>query len=168
MKTRLVLFIAVQLFIINILGAQNLKESLGGIKTNFQIYSDTVDLKASDQFIILRTEKKIHTDEVGRFAWAYAYQSYHLEFVTKQNLKVEFFKKEAGKDHGSKLELTFYDSNNNVLTTTTLPYEYVDVFTNTTSMDNPNFYSIDLIDIPVVLLDKTAKINMIKLNAKRL
>jgi hypothetical protein len=167
MNHKTILLITVYIFSINILGAQNLKESLGGIKTNFQIYSDTVDLKVSDQIIIIRAEKKYDSDSDFGTGWGYGYQSFHLEFITKKNIKIENYKFRTGRDNGTKLELIFYDSNNSVLATSSFPYDYIDLYNNSSIIDSPFFYSIDLIDIPIVLLDKTAKIGMIKKVAEK-
>lgn len=157
------LLIAIQLlFVVNLLGAQNLKESLGGTKTNFQIFSDTVDLKASDQILILKAEAKHEADATFGYGWGYGYQSFHLEFITKKNINVETFKYRTGRDNESRLELQFYDSENNMLASTSIPFDSVDLFNNSSIDGSPFFYSIDLIDIPIVLLDKTAKISMTK------
>ena len=157
-----ILLIAIQLFVVNVLVAQNLKESLGSTKTNFQIFSDTVDLKVSDQIIILKAEKKSNSDATFGYGWGYGYQSFHLEFITNKDIKVETFKYRTGRDNEEKLDLVFYDSANIILATTTIPFDYVDILNNTSITDGPFFYSIDLIDIPIVLLDKTSKIGMIK------
>ena len=162
MNNKTILLITVCIFSANIIGAQNLKESLGGTNTLFQIYSDTVDLKVSDQIIILRAEKQTYSDSNFGTGWGYGYQSFHLEFITKKNIKIENYKYKTGRDNGNKLELIFYDSNNSVLATSSFPYDYVDLYNNSSIIDSPFFYSIDLIDIPIVLLDKTAKIGMIK------
>ncbi len=162
MITKNVLLISIQLFVVNILGAQDLKESLGGIKTNFKIVSDTVDLCVSDQIIILRAEKKHYGDASSGYGWGYGYQSFHLEFMAKKEIKVETFKFKPSRDNESKLELTFYNSENGILASTSVPFDQVDALSNPTTSDRLFFYSIDLIDIPVVLLEKTSKIDMIK------
>lgn len=167
MNYKSILLIAAYLFSVNILGAQNLKESLGGIKTNFLIYSDTVDLKVSDQMIILRAERKSASDSNFGTGWGYGYQSFHLEFITKKNIIIENYKFRTGRDNGTKLELIFYDSNNSVLATSSIPYYDIDLYNNSSIIDSPFFYSIDLIDIPIVLLDKTVKIGTIKKVAER-
>lgn len=167
MNYKSILLIAAYLFSVNILGAQNLKESLGGIKTNFLIYSDTVDLKVSDQMIILRAERKSASDSNFGTGWGYGYQSFHLEFITKKNIIIESYKFRTGRDNEMKLELIFYDSNNSVLATSSIPYYDIDLCNNSSIIDSPFFYSIDLIDIPIVLLDKTVKIGMIKKVAER-
>ena len=167
MNHRTILVIALFVFSGISLEAQDLKESLGGTKTSFRIYSDTVDLKVSDQIIILRAEKQTYSDASFGTGWGYGYQSFHLEFITKKIILIENFKYKAGRDNESKLELIFYDSDNNVLATSVCPYDYVDLFNNPEINDSLYFYSIDLIDIPVVLLDKTASIGMIKKVAVR-
>lgn len=160
--TTKVLLIVIQLFVVNALEAQNLKESLGGIKTNFKIVSDTVDLRVSDQIIILRAEKKSSENSSFGTGWGYGYQSFHLEFIAKKEIKVETFKFKPGRDNESKLELTFYNSENSILASLSVPFDQVDALSNPTTSDRLFFYSIDLINIPVVLLEKTYKINMIK------
>ncbi len=167
MRYKKILLITAYIFSVNILGGQNLSESLGGIKTNFQIYSDTADLKVSDQIIVLRAEKRYSSDSNFGTGWGFGYQSFHLEFITKKDIKIESFKYRSGRDNETRFELVFYDSQNNVLATSSSPYHYVDLLNNSSITDSPFFYSIDLIDIPIVLLDKTVKINMIKMVAEK-
>ncbi len=167
MNNKVILLVTVSMLSFNILGAQNIKESLGAVKTNFLIYTDTVDLKVSDQIIILRAEKQTYTDSNFGTGWGYGYQSFHLEFVTEKNIKVENYRFRTGRDNEDKLQLIFYDSKNSILATTSIPFNYVDLFNNSSITGSPFFYSIDLIDIPIVLLDKTAKIGLIKKVAKK-
>jgi hypothetical protein len=162
MKNVKVLLIVTQLFVVNVLVAQNLSESLGGTKTNFQIVSDTVDLQVSNQIIILRAEGKHYANFIDSFGYGYGYQSFHLEFIAKKNIKAEAFKFVRGQDNKDKLELIFYDSENNVLALKSVPIESVDILSNSTTSDGLFFYSLDLIEIPIILLEKTCKINMIK------
>lgn len=166
MKNKAVLLILVQLFAANVLIAQSLKESLGGVKTNFQIISDAIDLEASNQIIILKAEKKHdqYADSFSGYGWGYGYQSFHLEFITNKDLTVKTYKRERGSiSRENKLDLKFYDAGNNVIASTIVPFDYVDLLRDTQKEGGPYFYSIDLIDIPVVLLDKTSKIDMVKL-----
>ena len=163
MNNKAILLITIQLIVFNILGAQDIKESLGGIKTNFRIFSDTIDLKVIDQIIILKAEKQTYSDSNLGTGWGYGYQSFHLEFITKKNIKVDNYQYGTGRDNGSKLKLIFYDSNNNELASISIPFDYVDQYNNLSIINSPFFYSIDLIDIPIVLLDKTDKIDMIKM-----
>lgn len=165
MKSKVALLILVQLFVANVLIAQSLKESLGGVKTSFHIFSDAIDLEASNQIIIIKAEKKHdqYADSFSGYGWGYGYQSFHLEFITNKDLTVKTYKRERGFSRENKLDLTFYDAENNVIASTTVPFDYVDLLRDTQKEGGPYFYSIDLIDIPVVLLDKTSKIDMVKL-----
>lgn len=162
MINRKVFLIVIQLFVVDMLAAQDLNEALGGTKTNFQIFSGTEDLNVSDQMIILKAGKGYEADFSFGYGFGYGYQSFHLEFIAKKYLEVETFKHRIGRNNDSKLELTFYDSNNNILSSTAIPFDDVRVFNNSSIYDGPFFYSIDLIDIPIMLLNETAKINMIK------
>jgi len=167
MINKKVLIIVIQLFVANILVAQNLNESLGGVKTNFKIVSDTVDLKVSDQIIILKAEQKHYGSPTFGYGWGYGYQSFHLEFIAKKDIRIETFKFRTGRDNESKLELIFYNSENNILASTSVPFESVDLLSNPSTVDNSFFYSIDLIDIPIVLLEKTYKIGLTKKEASK-
>lgn len=162
MNSKKVIFIVLLLFVVNVLAAQSLSESLGGVKTHFQMVSDTVDLKVSDQIIILRAERKHYGDSSFGYGWGYGYQSFHLEFITKEEIKVETFNFKVGRDNDSKLELMFYNAENEILAISSVPFEFVDVLSHPSIVDNSFFYSIDLIDIPFVLLEKTYKIGLTK------
>jgi hypothetical protein len=95
-------------------------------------------------------------------AAGYGYQSFHLEFIARKDIKVETFKYSLGRDNRSKLELIFYNSENLIIASSSIPFESVHVLSNTSSSDGLFIYSIDLIDIPIVLLERTHKIDMIK------
>ena len=162
MKIKAFLLITIQIFVLD-LYAQNLTESLGGIHTKFQIYSDTVDLKVAGQTIILRAEKyssKYISDGVGA-GWGYGYQSYHLEFVSREYLTIQEFYHSRARRINDILELTFYNSNDTVLASLSSDISIIDLYKNSRVENCQYFYSIDLIEIPISLLDKTAKINLI-------
>ena len=162
-----ILLFACSLIIMSNLNAQSLTESLGGTKTNFKICSNTVDLKTVNQIIIQSTEKEYSSD----YGYGFGYQSFHLEFVSQNKIaatKAEQLENKellqlASYNSGNKYLMTFYDSNDQVLLTLTIPLSFVDDFTNA-SMDNRlYFYSIDLIDVPIIVLDKTTKIDILKI-----
>lgn len=165
MKIKGIVLIVIQALVFN-LYSQNLSESLGGINTNFQFYSDTIDLKVTDQIIIRRAEKSIGSDFIGDAAagWGYGYQSFHLEFVARENLKIKYFKHPKARTISDSLELTFYDSNNTVLANYLSDISIIDSYK---VHDSQFLYSIDLIDIPILFLDKTEKINLIVKRAEK-
>ena len=161
MKAKLFLLIMFQLSLFNI-SAQNLENSLGGVKTNFQLFSDTTNLNPTNQIIIRRADKKSAGDVSFGTGWGYGYQSFHFEFISNKNIIEKKYMYKAGRDNDDKLELTFYNSDNVVLATYLLDYSYVDLLYNSSSDRSQYFYSIDLINIPIVLLNETVKINLIK------
>lgn len=157
MKYKVILLLIIQLFVINILSAQSLSESLGGTKTNFRIYSGPTELITSEQIIILRAEKNTFSDLYA--GWGYGYRSFHLEFISNKNI-VEM--QSDVKSERYKMKLTLYDADNKLLTTITLPSYYLNEYSNSSSEDALFIYSLDLIDIPVVILDNTKKIDIVK------
>ena len=161
MKAKVFLFIMFQLSLFNI-SAQNLEDVLGGVKTHFQLFSDTTNLNPMNQIIIQRAERKSYGDASFGTGWGYGSQSLHIEFISGKNLAEKKFKYRAGRDNKDKLELTFYDSGNVVLATYLMDFSLVDLLYNSSSDKSLFFYSIDLIDIPIVLLNKTVKINLTK------
>ncbi len=156
------LLIAIYLLVINTAGAQNLKEALGGIKANFQIYSDSVNLDVNDEIIVLKAARKFFSDCQCGTGYGYGYQSYHLEFITKKQLATKNTKYLIGRDNTDKIELKFYDANNVLLASPTFPFTIIDLYNNAAVKNSLFFFSIDLIDIPIVLLNKTSKIDLIR------
>ena len=154
---KVILLTTLQMFILNILCAQSLSESLGGIKTSFEVFSDTIDLKVNDQMIVLGAEKKTYTGDSG--GWGYGYQSFHFEFITMKELSVT----QANNKNKNNYRLTFSDQNKLILATIIVPSYSVTKYTNSFIGDNRVFYSIDLINIPLLILDKSTRINIIKL-----
>ena len=156
------LLILIQIIAFN-LYSQSLTDSLGGIATNFQFFSDTIDLEVYDQNIILRAEKYSASEvyDTGGAGWGYGYQSYHLEFITDVDLITAPLQNKR-KNNRDRLKLMFYDANNNLLGT------YSSFFNdNCLKTDDFYFYSVDLIEIPMILLDKTEKIGLIRFSAQR-
>lgn len=169
MIKKVIFFIALQALIFGSLHAQSLSQQLDGIKTHFQLYSLTTKLDVSEQMLILRAETKhrVETDifsgELYATGWGYGYRSYHLEFVTHEELNSQRLPNKFGKSRYTRLKLTFYDANKNILASFTIPYERVDRQSYSSAKGGPFFYSIDLINIPLVLLDQTVAIDMVKM-----
>jgi hypothetical protein len=153
MTGKKILLIAVQLFICSILGAQSLSESLGGIKTNFLIFSDSIDLQVKDQIIIAKSDN-------------YGYQSFHLEFITVEPVKVVFKKPKLNESIETTLLMVFFDSDGKELTSVSIPKALAKEWYSSSISRSPFYYSIDLIDVPNVLLDKTKMLSMVWLVSK--
>jgi len=73
---KFVLVIALQLFVLQMLCAQSISESLGGIKTNFEISTINTDLEVTEQIIVLAAERLL-------LVWV-NYQDWDISFTTKE------------------------------------------------------------------------------------
>jgi len=156
------------IFINGLLNAQNISSALGSIKTNFQFYSDTINLDVTSQFIIKNAgtfkESDFSTYSDGS-SWGYGlgagYESYHLEFVTNKELSSKVVKKAT-----YTYEINFVDSNKAILAVKTFDNSKVSHLSNRYIKDAPNFYSFDLIYIPISVLDRTKEIHITKISRK--
>jgi len=141
------------------LNAQNISSALGCIKTDFQFYSDTIDLDVTSQFILKNAGifKESRSSEYTGGGWGYGYgggyESYHLEFITDKDLSTR-----VNKSVNYKYEISFVDSINVILATITFDDDKVLHYSNRLIKNPPNFYSFDLINTPVSVLDRTRKI----------
>jgi hypothetical protein len=157
---KLIIILILQNLLLKISYSQSISELLGGVKTNFELFSDSIDLEAEDQLIILAAERYSGISISYQAGWGYGYQSFHFEFITTKRLAV----KPTDKKDKNNYQLSFIDSDNVILQTIIVPSHLVDVRSNTYIQNSNVFYSIDLIDTPVLILDKTRKINIIRLN----
>jgi hypothetical protein len=159
MNRIIVLFVSFFLIINGLLNAQNLSQKLGSIKTDFKFYSDTIDLNVSNQFIIKNAGAffSYNATSGSSYGFGAGYESYHLEFVTNKILKCEYFKRYTNSAH---YEIDFFDSTNIKLSTISFTGDEIVIFTNSDVMGSPIFYSIDLYNVPISLLDRTLKMNI--------
>ncbi|MDH5398797.1 MAG: hypothetical protein OEX02_11655 [Cyclobacteriaceae bacterium] len=162
MKTILFVLTVISLLSFHHIPAQNLSDHLGAVKTNFQIYSDTTNLQVSEQILIKRASHDAYRYYEGGGV-GYGYEEYHLEFTVGKKINSENlwpgYLERFYQDNRTICKLVFYDQFNNTLATKMVLF--VD------QLFNPDetefyFYSIDLRDIPLVLLNKTVKINIVE------
>ncbi len=152
---------AVFILFCGLLNAQTISSALGCVKTNFQFYSDTTNLEVTSQFIIKNAGifKKSVSDGLDYgYGYGGGYESYHLEFITNKELSTE-----VNRKVNYNYEINFTDSNNIILATTTFDNDKVSHFSNRYFKDTPKFYSFDLINIPISVLDRTRKIYITKI-----
>lgn len=152
---KILLVIILQLFVFQIISAQSISESLGGIKTNFKLFSVKIDLEVTEQILVSAAERRTYISPMDA-GWGYGYQSVHFEFITQKELK-EILGEDKDKN---KYRLTFIDHENVILFAINLPEYSVKKYLNTDIVNSQVFYSIDFIDIPVLVLDKTKTINI--------
>jgi hypothetical protein len=150
--------------------AQDISSALGRIDTNFVFYSDSIDLEVSSQFIIKKAgtfhyEDSRTSDSDGwgyGFGYGGGYESHHLEFVTIKKL-VAIEKKQV--DY--KFEIDFVDSTKTIIASETFDESKVSHYNNDSIIGSPHFYSIDLITIPISVLDRTSEIFITEIKSKK-
>lgn len=149
--------------------AQSLTEKLGGVPTNFVITSDTNTLEVISQMIIKRGEyyAEYRDDYEGSSAYGYGYQSFHLEFMSRQPIyhKSVYDGNIRWRDMKSELYVSFYDEADNLLLNAKMPPSFLKIVDENTGLFS---YSLNLVDYPIVLLDKTKRINIWQYSLSRL
>ena len=137
-----------------ILQSQTLIDQLGGIKTSFIITSDTLVFEVFDQILIERGRSHFGGFYDGGFG--YAYKALHLEFISRE--RIQKLKKYGPKDNYFQVELL--DKNGNLLARIIPKPHQVNTLSN---QSEPRWYthSVNLEEVPIILLDKTARINLV-------
>lgn len=132
---------------------QTLLEKLGGVKTDFILTSDTVVLEVFDQVIIQRGNV-VH-GSINDGGYGYGNQNYFLEFITRE--KIQKIKTNGPKNDFYRMELI--DKNGNILGRIYPFLHHVKVISN---KETPLLYThaINLSEVPLILLDKTTRINI--------
>ncbi len=160
-KTRTLFF-----FLIIILGsicpniyAQSLIEKLGGVKTDFVFATDSIELHIVDQAIIQRgfSDFNVRTNSSNSYGHAYGYglQTFHLEFITTSDLKT--YEKFKNKPDKAIYDIKLYDENDTLLLNFGVLFGKSKATTKISGMIS---YSINLIQVPLILFDRVKKIDI--------
>jgi hypothetical protein len=135
--------------------SQSLYEKAGGIKTDFRILSDTVDLTILAQGLIERGFFDYESSE--NYSYAYGMQVWFLEFVTTNNLQWIYQPRKHGIFGRNFCKIILLDESNNQLMTTDVPSNYIQEVSNENGLQT---FSVNLYKVPLVLLDKTVTIKL--------
>lgn len=133
--------------------AQSLTEKLGGVKTDFVFISDSLEMDIVDQAILKRGVRKYDSYSDG--AYGYGFQTFHLEFITTSKIKEIYFNERRKWAH-YKIDLI---AENDSFLYSINKYSSDDVRM-VSGEDSLHAYSIDLYQIPIIILDKTEKIRI--------
>ncbi|OAV45142.1 hypothetical protein [Lewinella sp. 4G2] len=135
------------------LSAQPLSQQLGGIKTDFTIYFQSQQVEVLDQVVIKRglSNYQYETDGILEHAYGFGYglQTYRLEVMSPVDFEIE---ERRRKSH---YRLVFFGEDGTKLLSRYLSRSHLFVL-----KGDVNFYSINLEDIPMLLLDNTASIDI--------
>lgn len=146
------LFASIFIFNLSLFAQQSLSTQLGAIQTRFKFTSGTKELKINHQFIS-KTGKyfyKYSEYENKSFGYAAGYESLNLEFACIVDLSSE-----VDKYYFNKYLIRFYDENNSLITSIHFDPDRVKRVVNTEEVDGLYYYSFDLVDVPIIVLDNT-------------
>lgn len=147
--------------------AQSISEQLGGIRADFLITSDTLILSTDQQILIQRAEAKYnqYINASGSYGagYGYGYQSFHLEFIAKKPISII---RANGKKRTYYL-LQFFDKNEELISSFELSNAMINFTPNKGSKAWSYIYSIDLKDVPIVVLDGTHQLKITRYDLAR-
>lgn len=140
--------------------SQSLIEDLGGVKTNFIITTDSVEMTILEQAIIKRGVRnyKARIFDDGGYGYGYGLQTFHLELITKAEF-VEKYRREK-RSYQKYYTIKLFDKKDTLLLNKEIELSELKKFSNG---DDLFIYSLDLRRIPIILLDKTTTINIDKI-----
>lgn len=161
MKTlsRVGIILLLQIFVIGNLSAQKLSEKLNVVKTNFTLTFNGENLQPTNQFIAkkARYDYNYGSIEEGGYGYGYGYESYFFEFATFNQVGIPYFSFWKGS---KSYILKFYDNFNQLIGSVERTIKHVKIVRNEIDKNTPTFFSIDLVDIPLILLDETEHIDI--------
>ena len=140
--------------------SQSIINNFGGIETEYIIYSDTLDLEVEEQILIKRavSNHKHYIQSESGYGYGYGYSAIHLEFISKHSITSV---NQKGKwPYLTYFKITLYSNSDiplylvNVLHVSS---QYIAIGQNTKYI-----YSIEVKNIPVLILEKAHKINIVK------
>lgn len=143
--------------------SQSFIEKIGGVSTHFEFSSDSVNLSVIDQAIIQRgyfdfnfdQDKSVNNSYASAYSYGYGLQTFHLEFITTSEIKQIVAYKT--KPIQAKYNIKLYDDKNTKILEFEVLYRESKV---TPKLSGMTSYSINLYRIPMILFDKTKKIDI--------
>lgn len=163
---------AIIFFSFNCFDAQSLVEELGGVNTDFKIISDSVEMDVLSQAIVWRGIRKMDTHRSqwvdsdyeaahsSAYGYGYGLRALHLEFLTTSTISKEKRIDRIGLDY---LELKLFDKDQKLLLKTRMTLKSLK---RTSNLADLTSYSLSLIDIPVIILDRAESINILLVEAE--
>lgn len=143
--------------------SQSIIEKIGGVTTNFEFSSDSVDLRIIDQAIIQRgyfdfkfdQDKSVINSYANAYGYGFGLQTFHLEFITTSEIK-QIVAYET-KPIQAKYNIKLYDDKNTIIVEFEVLYRESKA---TPKISGMSSYSINLNRIPIILFNKTKKIDI--------
>ena len=142
---------------------------VGGIKTDFIIITNTIEIPVVAQALLKRgisnykSDYGLYHDGAYGHAYGYGLETFHFEFATTTTLTEIYRNKENVGEKYYEIELL--DENDKSLMITELDFDDVKIVYNGVDLTT---YSINFNKIPLILLDKTRKINIQRIRTHKL
>ncbi|MEM9820850.1 MAG: hypothetical protein AAF985_07250 [Bacteroidota bacterium] len=150
-----------------LLEGQSLAEKIGGVATNFRIKSDSIVLNDSQQLLIKRGvfDYGIDNSEVPEesygYAYGYGYQSYHLEFTSPH--KISTIVKSKKRRRSAHYIISLTDGAGRVYQNIKIRPSEVKSFFAVRGKDIIYAYSINLVDVPLIILNDMSVFNIVRI-----
>lgn len=170
MKVVLFLLAAI-LWTADTLQAQSVTDRLGGVTTGFTFFCDSLDLGVEDQIIIVSFKRGSFLyygpGEIAEtYRQEFTYQTYSLEFSLRNEICIDrqMVSKKAYESTKQRhfYEVMLFDKQGAMTGKYTIPVSNITSTTNnlTSPGDIRYFYSLDLTEIPMVLINRTSIIKI--------
>jgi hypothetical protein len=138
--------------------AQSLSQQLGAITTSFEFTSNNEPLEVRTQQIVKRSGRFVHGSGDG--SSASGYETYRLELEVQNDIP---FLRSRLLDGNQGFHFNFYSSNGEHLGFRRLSDNEVLRFRKDDQWTSQVFvYSFDLYSIPLIILDKTSRIEILR------
>ncbi|MEO0341664.1 MAG: hypothetical protein AAF242_20955 [Bacteroidota bacterium] len=135
--------------------AQAITPALEGHRPAFRISTDSMEMTVVDQLLIKRAVRDYFFDRILDAAYGMAYESWHLEFITRQPILLRNLK---GKKE-SFIRIELYNRREECIGRFDLVPDRLQS-TKSVSGQKTMTYSVNLIDIPLILLDRTKRVDI--------
>ena len=149
LPTFAILFFASHIF------AQTMNENLGSVPCDFILLSFGDTLQTTKQQLIQRSEKKTEysRNHYGSYHSGIAHTEWHLEFVSKNQIRTRLIQYSEKSKHRRKYAVIFRDANNLTLLKIYLRRNAIRKWLGGTLAEPTNIYSLDLLNIPLLIIE---------------
>lgn len=162
MKTKLLTLFAILSFGASSF-AQSVSDDIGSVSCEFAYFTNNEKLEVKKQLLTERAETRteISRSENESYGSGLAYTEWHLEFVLASNIKSRNKVPDESVWHRGKYCIQLLDKNRLSLVKTYLSAERLRHWQGGTATEPLHTYSLDLIELPLVILDDVAFIDIV-------
>ncbi|MDG1334082.1 MAG: hypothetical protein P8P74_17230 [Crocinitomicaceae bacterium] len=162
MKTLFTLFIFLASFSIS---AQSISDQVGGVSCSYELYSDGDTLDVIKQLLIQRPTARSGVSDIENqsYGYGYAYSSWCLEFVTNTGISTRNRNNLERRNRRGKYNVTFKNRAGGMLFSQYMGRDKVRLWKGKIHTGVVYTYSLNLIDVPLIVLDNVASIDIVRI-----